>query len=387
MGNPLKGNAGWALPFWKASDMAINKAGVNTSPNWSSDWFNKQSYTPSPFSQSAQGQVIDPLTGKLSDMFANWDPSKAQGSFDTGLNHKDLFGGAQGYLDKAGNVLAGDANGAPDWLRSILDPSFTNLEGNPQVQGVLDAMTNQAQRGFNFGADKIASSAAATSSGLGKSTATTDSLSRLNADAQNQLSGTTANFLQSELARRQGLQSGAAGMSLQDRLGMGSVLGQLGMNQSQLGQYVQGQNQMGSNYAMDQFFRLAGLLKNTNSQQNPSPWENFGSVMQTGGQIGGALASMFSDQRVKTNIETVPSEYVDNCMDQITPYEFEYEFDQGVPVFGVMAQDLEKTSMGQSVVIEENGIKKIDIAKATGVLLAMVARLNKRIQELERGIK
>lgn len=264
--------------------------------------FQRKADTVNPWTDQAQGQVVDPLTGKVADFFGNFDMNKAQQSFNplfSGQQAQSLMQGSQGYLGKAGgmfnsgkNALQGNASGANDWLSSILGQNFTDLNNNPQVQGVLDAMVNQGQRGFNIGADKIAANAAQTSSGLGKSTATTDALSGLGANISSNLSDQTANFLQGELARRQGLQSNAAGQALGDRLNManaygnlGQGLGQLGLGQGNLGlnvgQYVQGQQEKGANFGLEQMYRLAGLLKSGQSVAQPSLWDSINQGAQT----------------------------------------------------------------------------------------------------------
>ena len=259
------------------------------------------------WSDQNQKQVIDPLTGKVTAGFEGYDPAKAQASYDpffTGAQAQSLEQGSKGYLGKAGGMfnsgkgaLQGNANGANDWLSSILNPSFMDINNNPQIQGVLNAMVNQSQRGFNVGADKIAGNAAQTSSGLGKSTATTDALAGLGANISSNLSDQTANFLQGELARRQGLQQNASQQSLADRLGQANAYGNLGQGLGQLGiaqgnqaldmaKYVQGQQQMGANFGLEQMMRLAALLKSPQSQAQPSLWDNIGSL---GSGIGNAL--------------------------------------------------------------------------------------------------
>lgn len=263
-----------------------------------------------PWSDQNQQQVIDPLTGKVSDYFANYDPSKAQAAYNplfSGQQAKSLEQGSQGYLGKAGGMfgagktaLQGNANGAGNWLQSVLDPSFIDVNSNPQVQAVLSAMVNQGQRGFNIGADKIAGNAASTSSGLGKSTATTDALSGLGANISSQISDQTANFLQNEMARRQGLQQNASQQSLADRLGMANAYGNLGQGLGQLGlgqgnmaltmaQYINQQRQAAANMPKDDMFRLAALLKSNQSVAQPSLWDNIGSI---GSGIGNVLGGV-----------------------------------------------------------------------------------------------
>ncbi len=369
--------------------------------------FERKADTINPWTDEAQAQVINPLTGGVAGNFANFDWSKAQDSFNplfSGQQAQSLMQGSKGYLGQAGgmfgsgqNALRGNANGANDWLSSVLNPSFTDINNNPQVKGVLDAMVNQGQRGFNIGADKIASNAAQTSSGLGKGTATTDALSGLGANISSNLSDQTANFLQGELARRQGLQANASQQSLGDRLGManaygnlGQGLGQLGISQGGLGldmgKYIGQQNQMGANFGLEQMFRLAGLLKSGQSIAQPSMWDNVNSVVQTAGDASKAGASIaaLSDERAKESIVEIKSELIHDFMDQINPSYFEYIYEAG-PNYGVMAQDLEKSEIGSSIVFEKEGLKHIDVVKSVGLLLATVSSLHKRIKELENA--
>jgi len=257
------------------------------------------------FDGNAQQNVIDPLTGSVGDLFANWNPNQAQNVFNNAqgnVNPLSFIQGGQGYMGQAGGLfnlgaeqIGTDPFGAGNFFSNTLSDNFTNLN-NPQVQGVLDAMGNQAQRGFNIGADKIASSAAATSGGLGSGTARTDALARLSSDISSQLSDQTANFLQGELARRQGLQLAAGQQALGEGLrrasaygDLASGLGQLGLGQAGFGGNLQqqffGQDMAGANFPLDQMFRLAGLLKSGSSIAQPSYWDMINQAGQTVGEI------------------------------------------------------------------------------------------------------
>jgi hypothetical protein len=76
-------------------------------------------------------------------------------------------------------------------------------------------------------------------------------------------------------------------------------------------------------------------------------------------------------------------------MNTIEPYAYRYK--QGVPGedpsrqnYGVMAQDLQKTPMGASVVRETPDGKMIDVPKAVGVQFAAQADLQDQINELRK---
>jgi len=94
-----------------------------------------------------------------------------------------------------------------------------------------------------------------------------------------------------------------------------------------------------------------------------------------------AMANKWSDENLKTDIEPVnPEEFLDN----LTGYSYEYKDGEGMeegPQVGVMAQDIEK-SAPQAVEDTPEG-KMVDYSKMGGPILAALASLNKRIDDLE----
>lgn len=108
-----------------------------------------------------------------------------------------------------------------------------------------------------------------------------------------------------------------------------------------------------------------------------------------GGLVQGAasaIASM-SDKRSKKDIK--PSgKSMDDFLDKISSYTYEYK-NTKLPGtaegkrFGIIAQDLEKSDVGKSIVRtdKESGMKMIDNQQAIGVLLSAVAELNKKMKE------
>lgn len=140
----------------------------------------------------------------------------------------------------------------------------------------------------------------------------------------------------------------------------------------------------------------SGLLTNLNSIQNgvgnvvaggSNNYNMISGLVGGGGSSGGAaggIGAMFSDARLKVNVE-LASEDLSECLANITPYSFEYgnqEHGKGV-TYGVMAQDLEKSKAGRTIVFDTKEGKKIDLTKAVSMLLANQALLLKRINELE----
>lgn len=91
----------------------------------------------------------------------------------------------------------------------------------------------------------------------------------------------------------------------------------------------------------------------------------------------------WSDKNMKTNIEEVdPHE----MLDDLKGYSYEYKDGAGMeegPQVGVMAQDLEE-SAPQAVIDTPDG-KAIDYSKMGGPMLAALASLSKRLDELEES--
>lgn len=76
-----------------------------------------------------------------------------------------------------------------------------------------------------------------------------------------------------------------------------------------------------------------------------------------------------------------------DMLDKIQPYSFNFKplsgEDPNRIAYGVLAQDLEKTPMGNSIVKNENGVKKIDVPMGVGASLAALANLNQRLRKVE----
>jgi len=185
-------------------------------------------------------------------------------------------------------------------------------------------------------------------------------------------------------------QSGLMGLGAQSRGPFsGAARQQFGAAASQAGMLGAGQ------MAMADIGALQGL------EQDITAYEDLGEQQRTGfglgeeqrrnsfaaqrlatlGQIGGGVASAFqkSDERTKTDIEP-GEEDIRKMLDSIEAYKFKYKGDDEDRV-GVMAQDMEKTPMGRSSVVDIGGVKHImeDPSKS----LAMMKDLDERIKKLE----
>lgn len=94
----------------------------------------------------------------------------------------------------------------------------------------------------------------------------------------------------------------------------------------------------------------------------------------TAAALGGKLA--FCDERLKTDIAPVDKAELLEMKKHLKAYHFKYKSSQhGVGEFvGVMAQDLEKSKLGRTLVFEDQfGNKQVDLTKAMMLLLASMA--------------
>ena len=91
-----------------------------------------------------------------------------------------------------------------------------------------------------------------------------------------------------------------------------------------------------------------------------------------------------SDENSKENIKDTKDEarsFVDHLKGKM--YEYKDESDGSGVHVGIMAQDLEKSPLGKSMVFEDNGVKKVDYAKGFGAVLAAVTEINDKLKALE----
>jgi hypothetical protein len=120
-----------------------------------------------------------------------------------------------------------------------------------------------------------------------------------------------------------------------------------------------GQNQMGMANA-----QASAAIANGNKMSNLA------------GQGMTALGMMFSDERLKTDIEPISKEDLKELKETLKAFKFKYkdEAHGAGDWVGVMAQDLEKTKLGKSLVVtDEDGFKQLDLRKVMSLFLATLA--------------
>ncbi len=130
----------------------------------------------------------------------------------------------------------------------------------------------------------------------------------------------------------------------------------------------------------------AQLAAQLAAQQQARADQNRSAAIGAGATLAGA-AAMASDRRLKRNVSDGDRE-VRSMLAELSPKTFDYRdpesFGRGRHL-GIMAQDLEKSRLGASLVRDTPRGKMIDVSRATGSLLAAVASLNKRVERVERS--
>ena len=125
--------------------------------------------------------------------------------------------------------------------------------------------------------------------------------------------------------------------------------------------------------------------KDETKRERRKPEDDFGKAVETGRDIGGGLNKLgesLSDRRSKKNIR--------DFADKLEAKTFEYKdpepgMEGRMP--GVMAQDMEKSKLGKSAIIETQRGKAIDIKKGLSLALASIAELKEELATLKGGKK
>jgi len=176
------------------------------------------------------------------------------------------------------------------------------------------------------------------------------------------------------LAQRAQLEAGAQGLSLQEALMRQQALAQL--------QQLRGADTLARQQA----------AMGAAAQARQSQMAGFGGLLGAVGSIGASLAmpaaapaaapaAVASDENLKTDIEPAKAE-AKRFLDELTAYTFKYKNDDE-PMMGVMAQDAEKSKMGKYLVETKKSKKVLNGKKTMSAMLASLAYLNDRVNELE----
>lgn len=183
------------------------------------------------------------------------------------------------------------------------------------------------------------------------------------------------------LQRQLVAEQGRAGRELAQTGAIGRVQEQLGAQQQLMGlTESELQRQAGAQQAA---MAANAKLAEARAAQEASV---VGGLLGAGSSIGAAFAS---DEKVKENKAPAKKE-INSFLDALSARQYNYKqkFDNDTSKkYGIMAQDLEKSKVGKSMVKEMGGVKHVDYGAGFGAILAAQAELNDRLKKLEGSSK
>lgn len=124
-------------------------------------------------------------------------------------------------------------------------------------------------------------------------------------------------------------------------------------------------------YSQDRVGLQTGFMNMDNARRMANS-NNMSNMIGQGIQMAGLFAS---DERLKKDIKPMDKSDLKELRETLKPYAYKYknkELGDG-EFFGVMAQDLEKSKLGKTVIEEKDGYKFVNIKKATSLFLAVIA--------------
>jgi hypothetical protein len=149
---------------------------------------------------------------------------------------------------------------------------------------------------------------------------------------------------------------------------------------------VQGRN----NFAQQTFNNRRGIAElqyNANTAKANRALDQYGNKLQSRqNQFGQfqqglgtlATAAILSDKKAKNNVSDLSDDVLDEFLDSLSPKAFNYKGDPS-PRVGVIAQDVEQSPMGKTMVVEmDGGLKGLDRDDVIGALLGAVSLLHRR---------
>lgn len=103
----------------------------------------------------------------------------------------------------------------------------------------------------------------------------------------------------------------------------------------------------------------------------------------------GTVGAKYSDINLKEDIKP-GGDKIDDFLSKIEPYEYKYKepekFGEGRSI-SPMAQDLEESELGNDMVMDTPEGKMVDYGKGLGTIVAALAHLDSKIEELKKGKK
>lgn len=130
---------------------------------------------------------------------------------------------------------------------------------------------------------------------------------------------------------------------------------------------------------------IAGATQGLQFQANQQKAKGLQDMI---GSAAGAGMMAFSDKNLKKEVKDVDTKSIEEFLTKTQGKNFKYKQPNGESyqdgtVTGVMAQDLEKSKLGKSMVVNSPEGKQVDLKKAVPVTMAAVSEIMKRIKKLE----
>jgi len=266
-----------------------------------------------------------------------------------------------------------------DAQKDLLDP----MRGKYDV--AQDYVVNEG--GFNDSAQQAAFTEALRQQSLGQGGPTVAQQQLQQATNRNigQLAGRAAGARgpNQALALREGIRAQAS--ANQEAGAQSALLRAQEMQQAQQSYASDLARQQASKQSLEQLKAgIRGQTQQLQTQANLNKQQGSKDLINNAAQAGLAL---FSDENMKKNVKKAD---LQDLAEKIKAVKFEYKQPNGESyqdgtVTGVMAQDLEKSKLGKSMVTENGkGQKMVDLKKAVPVTMAAVSEIMKRLNKLEK---
>lgn len=362
LSNPFSGqNSAWNNPSgWASGSVAFDDLDRMTAAQQTD--FNAQAYNPDPSAfnidrlpqqqtalrhsgQAAAVRTAAGLDQERSDQWRNQQMGFGEVLANRAMGNGPTAAGAQLQAGTDAAISAARANAA-----GSSNPALANRMAGQQIGTTVQQAANQA--------------------------------TQLRAQEMNQAQDAFGNYLAT--ARGQDLSAATANLSSEQQ--------QRQMNDQMVQYYTsQGltleQAQLQARMALEEL--RAGQALGAQQIQSQIAMGDADRAQQAQAGVIGAAGSMlaaFSDERLKKDIAPADGE-VRDFIKAIEPYRFKYKSHRhgaSGEHFGVMAQDLEKSEMGKSLVVEVPGEgKAIDTVRGFGAVLAAMRHIDKRLEQVE----
>jgi hypothetical protein len=281
----------------------------------------------------------------------------------------------QGLLSKVGNQSQADINNNYSRAQGIFAPEQTAL--NQQFDDQRVQSQRMSARLGRPGNDPILANKLAQ-----EQTRQQTMLNSQIGSYGRQLPEMDANQIMNIGGQLSNLRQGLASQALQNRQTMLSMGNQLATSERN---YRMGTaTKIGTNESDTSVYSGGGAKGAAAgySAGNAADTEQAGMAMK----MGGSMMSMMSDERAKRGVTDVS--YVTSFLETLRPVTYEYKNPHQAGAaegrrYGILAQDLEKTDIGRSFVVDTPQGKMVDVAQGFGPVLAALAEINDRLKKLE----